>query len=57
MQVAREAQALLERYPNAAVNADEQRLLRTGLYRPLLALSAADLKRIVERAMSALAIA
>ena len=33
---------------------DEQRLLRTGLYDPLLALSPDDLKRVVERAMSAL---
>lgn len=56
LQVAREAQALLERYPNAAVNSDEQRLLRTGLYRPLLALSPTDLKRTVERAMSALSL-
>ena len=54
MQVAREAQGLLERYPNAAVNADEQRLLRTGLYRPLFALTPADQKRVVERVMSAL---
>ena len=56
MQLAREAQRLLERYPNAAVNADERRHLRTGLYRPLLALSPADLKRVVERAMSALSL-
>jgi type I restriction enzyme R subunit len=51
MQVASEAQSLIERYPNAAVNAEEQRLFRTGLYQPLLKLAPDDLKRIVERAM------
>lgn len=54
MAVAREAQALIERYPNAPVNADERRELRAGLYKPLLALSPDDLKRTVERAVAAL---
>ncbi len=54
MQLAREAQSLLERYPNAAVNAEEQRRLRTGLYEPLLKLAPGDLKRVVERAMAVL---
>ncbi len=56
MQLAREAQTLLDAYPNAAVNADEQRNLRTGLYRPLLALSPSDLKRVVESAIAALSL-
>ena len=51
MQIAREAESLMERYPNAAVNAEEQRLFRTGLYQPLLRLAPDDLKRVVERAM------
>ena len=38
MEIAREAEVLLERFPNASVNADEQRRLRAALYRPLLAL-------------------
>lgn len=51
---AKEAEVLLQQHPDAAVNADEQRLLRMGLYKPLLALGPDDLKRVVERAMSAL---
>jgi hypothetical protein len=35
MDLAKEAEALLARFPNAVVNADEQRRLRAGLYRPL----------------------
>ncbi|MHB8145814.1 MAG: type I restriction endonuclease subunit R [Vulcanimicrobiaceae bacterium] len=56
MAFAREVQTLIERYPDASVNADERRLLLTGLYRPLLALSPVDLKRIVERTISALSL-
>jgi type I restriction enzyme R subunit len=51
MQVAREAESLTARYPDAAVNAEQQRLFRMGLYQPLLKLAPDDLKRIVERAM------
>lgn len=54
MAFARAAQSLLERYPNAQVNPDEQRLLRRDLYQPLSALSPAEKKRIVDRAMMAL---
>lgn len=54
MDLAREAEGLLQRYPNATVNADEQRLLRMGLYRSLSALGARESKRVVERAMSAI---
>jgi type I restriction enzyme, R subunit len=38
MEIARETEALMARFPNASVNADEQRRLRAALYRPLLAL-------------------
>jgi type I restriction enzyme R subunit len=48
MQIAREAEALSARFPNARVNADEARRLRAGLYRPLLKLSQAERARIVD---------
>lgn len=48
MDLAREADALLARFPNAAVNADEQRRLRAGLYRPLLALQKDERSRVVD---------
>jgi len=54
MEFAREAGTLLTRFPNAAVNQDEQRFLRAGLYRPLLAVAGEDRTRVVERALSAL---
>jgi type I restriction enzyme R subunit len=34
--------ALMARFPNAAVNADEQRRLRASMYRPLLKLAKDD---------------
>ena len=52
--VAREAETLLARFPNAAVNADEQRRLRAGLYRPLLALDKGDRSRIVDLVVATL---
>ena len=36
LELAQRAEMLLDRFPNAAVNADEQRRLRTALYAPLL---------------------
>lgn len=48
MEIAREAEALIARFPNAAVNPDEQRLLRAALYRPLLKLPKDDRTHIVE---------
>ena len=45
---AREAESLIARFPNAAVNADEQRRLRAGLYRPLLALQKDERSRVVD---------
>jgi type I restriction enzyme, R subunit len=38
MDIARETDALMARFPNASVNPDEQRRLRAALYRPLLSL-------------------
>ena len=46
--LAREAESLLERFPNAAVNADEQRRLRAAMYKPLLSLSADERARVVD---------
>lgn len=46
--LAREADSLLARFPNAAVNIDEKRHLRAALYRPLLKVPAADRARIVD---------
>lgn len=51
-EVGREVEALMERFPNAHVNDDEQRRLRAGLYRPLLKLSAEDRARIVDLIVS-----
>ena len=47
MDLAREAETLLARFPNAAVNADEKRRLRAALYRPLLALDKDARGRVV----------
>jgi type I restriction enzyme R subunit len=48
MELAREIETLLARFPNAAVNADEQRRLRAALYRPLLDLPKEDRTRVVD---------
>jgi type I restriction enzyme, R subunit len=48
MDVARETNSLLAKFPNAAVNPDELRRLRAALYRPLLRLEAGERARIVE---------
>jgi type I restriction enzyme R subunit len=47
-EIARDAEALLARFPNATVNPDEQRRLRASLYRPLLGLRNEDRARIVD---------
>jgi len=46
--VGREIEALMERFPNAHVNANEQRRLRASLYRPLLKLPTEERTRIVD---------
>jgi type I restriction enzyme R subunit len=50
--VAREADRLLGRFPNAAVNPEERRRIRADLYKPLLRLSAEERSRVVELAMA-----
>ena len=51
---AEEAQALVDRFPNAAVNADEQRRLRTSLYNPLLKVESHERGRIVDQTLAIL---
>lgn len=46
--IAREAESLLARFPNASVNPDEQRRFRASLYKPLLALPQEERARVVE---------
>lgn len=46
--LAKESDVLCNRFPNAAVNVDEERRLRAGLYRPLLKVSKDDRARIVD---------
>ncbi|MDE0511453.1 MAG: HsdR family type I site-specific deoxyribonuclease [Gammaproteobacteria bacterium] len=46
--LAQEVDALLDRFPNAALIADEQRRLRAALYHPLLAMDRTERLRIVE---------
>jgi type I restriction enzyme R subunit len=51
MEVAREADVLVARFPHCAVNIDEQRRLRAALYRPLIRLNGADRARVVDLIM------
>lgn len=48
MTLAKDAEELLGRFPNAMVNADEQRRLRASLYKPLLALAQDERARVVD---------
>lgn len=54
MDLAREVEALSARFPNAAVNPDEQRRFRASLYRPLLALGNEDRARLVDQIIATL---
>jgi len=54
VELAKEAETLLARFPNAQVNDDEQRRLRAALYRPLLGLDKDDRGRIVEAVLAIL---
>ena len=54
MEFAEEAKALAERFPNAAVNADEQRRLRTSLYNPLLRVESGERGRVVDQTLAIL---
>jgi type I restriction enzyme R subunit len=46
--LAKEAEELLGRFPNALVSADEQRRLRSSLYKPLLALAQEERSHVVD---------
>jgi len=48
MALAQEAETLLARFPNATVNADEQRRLRAALYKPMLPLAQDERARVVD---------
>ncbi len=54
LELAKEAEKLMERFPNAAVSADEQRRLRAALYLPLLMLDGTERNRVVERILGIL---
>lgn len=49
IELAKEIEKLLARFPNARVNTDEQRQLRAALYRPLLKLEGETRTKIVEQ--------
>jgi hypothetical protein len=48
LDLAKETEKLLARFPNARVNADEQRQLRAALYRPLLVVGREERTKIVD---------
>jgi type I restriction enzyme R subunit len=54
VELAKEAETLLARFPNAPVNDDERRRLRAALYRPLLGVGKQDRGRIVEAVLAIL---
>ena len=54
MEFAEEAQSLADRFPNAAVNTDEQRRFRTSLYNPLLRVEGHERSRIVDQTLAIL---
>ena len=53
-ELARKAETLLARFPNAAVNADEHRKFRASLYIPLLGLPLTERRRIVDTMLAIL---
>jgi len=52
--LAQAVEDLLTRFPNAAVNPDEQRRLRAALYRPLLGLDGEERGRVVDTVLAVL---
>ncbi len=52
IELAKEIEKLLARFPNAKVNADEQRQLRASLYRPLITLPKDARTDVVELIMA-----
>ena len=55
LSLAKEVEKLLVRFPNARVNADEQRQLRAAHYRPLLGLGKEERTKIVDLAIEIIA--
>ena len=54
IEFAEEAQSLVDRFPNAGVNSDEQRRLRASLYHPLLGVEGSERSRIVDNTLQIL---
>lgn len=54
LELALEAETQLARFPNARVNADEQRRLRAALYRPVLDLGKQERGRVVDAVLAIL---
>ena len=54
MALAREAETLVTRFPNAAVNAEELRRLRAALYKPLLGLHKNERGKVVKHILAVL---
>ena len=54
VELARDAETVLARFPNAQVNEDERRRLRAALYRPLLGVEKVDRGRVVEAILAIL---
>ncbi|HPG62715.1 MAG TPA: HsdR family type I site-specific deoxyribonuclease [Casimicrobium sp.] len=54
MDLARNAENQLSKFPNAAVNSDEQRRLRAALYQPCLPLAATARARVVDQMIAVL---
>ena len=54
MQFAQEVQELVDRFPNAAVNTDEERRLRTSLYIPLLKVESSKRRGIMDQTLDIL---
>jgi type I restriction enzyme R subunit len=54
LDLARDAESELGRFPNARVNEDERRRLRASLYRPLLALGGDERSRVVDAVLAIL---
>ncbi|MEH6787588.1 MAG: type I restriction endonuclease [Paracoccus sp. (in: a-proteobacteria)] len=54
MELARDAETEMHRFPNARVNDDERRKLRATLYRPLLGLGKEDRGRVVDLVLAIL---
>ena len=52
--LAREADPLLGKYPNAAINPDERRKFRASLYRPLVGVHSDERRRIVDHMIAIL---